>query len=169
MSRTASRLTAAVLAAGALVTVAALPASAAGQQHGRHSGHSYPGHSYPGHSRQHDQRQDVVISGVHQAARGARSNRALNDEWVTVTNEGRRSVSLDRWTLTDSDHHVYRFRHLTLRGHQSVRVHTGAGRDTGRDLYQGRRSAEFAGRDTATLRDARGHVVDTDSSGRGRR
>lgn len=165
MSRTASRLAAAVLAAGALVTVAALPASAAGQQHGRHSGHSYPGHS-----RQHDQRQDVVISGVHQAARGARSNRALNDEWVTVTNEGRRSVSLYRWTLSDSDHHVYRFGHVTLRGHQSVRVHTGVGRDSGRDLYQDRRSAVFERRgDSATLRDARGHVMDTDAWGRGRR
>jgi hypothetical protein len=166
VSRIASRLAAAVLAAGALVTVAALPASAADQHHGRHAGFGHDrGHH---HGRQHDRRADVAID-VHQTYRGARSNRALNDEWVTVTNEGRRPVSLDRWTLTDSDHHVYRFSHLTLRGHQSVRVHTGAGRNTGRDLYQGRRSAEFGGRDTATLRDARGHVVDTDSTGRGRR
>jgi lamin tail-like protein len=164
VSRTASRLAAVVLAAGALVTVAALPASAAEQHHGRHAGF---GHGF-GHGRHHEQRADVVID-VHHTYRGARSNRALNDEWVTVTNESRRSVNLDRWTLTDSDHHVYRFSYLTLRGHESVRVHTGAGRDTDRDLYQDRRSAEFGGRDTATLRDARGHVVDTDSSGRGRR
>lgn len=166
-----------MLAAGAIITVGALPASAADASHGRNLGFGHGrdvGHS---HGRQHGQHQrperhqqrSVVLGEVHHADRGARSNRALNDEWVTVTNESRRSVSLDRWTLTDSDHHVYRFARVTLRAYESVRVHTGAGRDTSRDLYQGRRSTVFDRNDTATLRDARGQVVDTESMGRGRR
>lgn len=183
MSRTASRLAATVLAAGAIVTAAALPASAADTSHGRHAGFGYSHGTSQGrqhdqrHDRRHDQRhnqrhdqQDVVIGAVHHVDRGARSNRALNDEWVTVTNDGRRAVSLDRWTLTDSDHNVYRFSHVTLRAHESLRVHTGMGRDTSRDLYQDRRTAVWdRSGDSATLRDARGHVVDSDSWGHGRR
>ncbi|WP_327286871.1 lamin tail domain-containing protein [Streptomyces sp. NBC_01198] len=150
MSRIAFRLVSAALAAGAIVAAAALPASAA--DHGR---------SGPARSR-------VVIGDVHHAGRGSdvRSNRSLNEEWVTVTNKGRHSVRLDRWTLTDADHHVYRFGHVSLRGHQSVRIHTGNGRNTDRDLYQDRRASVFdKSRDTATLRDGRGHVVDTESWG----
>lgn len=153
MSRTASRLAATLLAAGALVTAAALPASAAD------------------HGRSHQSRPQVVLGDVHHAAGSdARSGRSLNQEWITVTNRGRQSVNLNRWTLTDSDHHVYRFAHVTLRGHQSVRVRTGNGRDTARDLYQDRRASVWdKGRDTATLRDSRGHVVDTESWGRNHR
>ncbi|UWE10281.1 lamin tail domain-containing protein [Actinacidiphila bryophytorum] len=158
MSRFVLRLASTVMAAGAVVAVAALPASAAApvSDHGR--------------GRQADSQ--VVLGEIHHAGRGsdARFGGSLNQEWVTVTNEGRRSVSLDRWTLTDSDNHVYRFGHVTLRSHQSVRVHTGNGRDTARDLYQDRRASVWdTRRDTATLRDSRGHVVDTESWGRGRR
>nr|WSX74414.1 lamin tail domain-containing protein [Streptomyces sp. NBC_00899] len=158
MSRFALRLASTVMAAGAVVAVATLPASAAAPV----NDHGWGRHA----------RSQVVLGEVHHAGRGSdvRSGRALNQEWVTVTNEGRRPVSLDRWTLTDSDHHVYRFEDVTLRGHQSVRIRTGYGRDTSRDLYQDRRTSVWdARRDTATLRDSRGHVVDTESWGRGRR
>lgn len=153
VSRIASRLAATVLAAGALVTAVALPASAAPDRHGRHQ----------------QMGAQVALGSVHHT-RDARSARGLNDEWITVTNEGRRAVSLDRWTLTDSDHHVYRFGRVTLRAHESVRVHSGRGRDTSRDLYQGgNRSLWERGGDRATLRDARGHVVDTESWGHSHR
>ncbi|WP_234343496.1 lamin tail domain-containing protein [Streptomyces sp. NRRL F-5123] len=210
MSRIASRLAATVLAAGALLTVAALPASAAPAEHGRHGQHEQHGqhdqpdqhgqrqqhgqHDQPdqhgqrqqrdqpdqhGQSDQHGQRDQhgrhqqmgaqVALGSVHHT-RDARSARGLNDEWITVTNEGRRAVSLDRWTLSDADHHVYRFGHVTLRAHESLRVHSGRGRDTYRDLYQGgNRSMWDRGGDSATLRDARGHVVDTESWGRSHR
>lgn len=153
MFRTASRLAATALAAGAIVTTAALPASAVD------------------HGRGHQSRPQVVLGSVHHdRGSDARSNRSLNDEWITVTNRGRWSVSLDRWTLTDSDHHTYRFGHVTLRARQSVKVHTGNGRNTGRDLYQNRRTSVWdRGRDTVTLRDSRGHVVDTASWGRSHR
>lgn len=153
VSRIASRLAATVLAAGALVSAAALPASAAPDRHGRHQ----------------QMGAQVVLGSVHHT-RDARSARGLNDEWITVTNEGRRAVRLDRWTLTDADHHVYRFDRVTLRAHTSLRVHSGRGHDSSRDLYQGRsRGVWDRGSDRATLRDARGHVVDTEAWGRGRR
>ncbi|MFI0940512.1 lamin tail domain-containing protein [Streptomyces sp. NPDC021020] len=152
MSRIASRLAATVLAAGALVTVAALPASAAPAQHGRHQ----------------QMGAQVVLGSVHHT-RDTRSARGLNDEWITVTNEGRRTVSLDHWTLTDADHHVYRFGHVTLRAHQSLRVHSGRGHNTYRDLYQGGTRSVWGSNDRATLRDARGHVVDTESWGHSHR
>lgn len=153
MSRIASRLAATVLAAGALVTAAALPASAA--DHAR------------GHDRGRQQSAQVVLGAVHHTANDRdRSNRSLNNEWITVTNEGRRAVSLNRWTLTDAERHTYRFGNVTLRAHESLRVHTGNGRNTARDLYQDRGTSVWnRSRDTATLRDARGAIVDTESWG----
>lgn len=158
MSRIAYRLTATVLAAGAVVAAAALPASAA--DHGRHHGRQH-GH--------HQQRPQVVLGEVQYDSPGHdnRSLWSLNAEWVTVTNESRNAVNLDDWTLGGSHHLVYRFDHVTLRGHQSVRVHTGRGHDTTRDLYQDRSDYAWDNNaDTATLRDDRGHLVDTESWGR---
>ncbi|MEJ8661959.1 MULTISPECIES: lamin tail domain-containing protein [Streptomyces] len=116
-------------------------------------------------------RSSVGISQVQHNSPGRdfRSNRSLNAEWVEVTNNGRRAVNLDGWTLTDRDGNRYRFDDVRLAGRSSVRVHTGQGRDTRRDVYQDRRRQIWDSRDTATLRDARGRVVDTESWGRGRR
>ncbi|MEW2085252.1 lamin tail domain-containing protein, partial [Streptomyces sp. NPDC005283] len=77
-------------------------------------------------------------------------------------------VDLDGWTLRDSDGNRYRFDDVRLAGRATVRIHTGFGRDTRTDLYQGRRDYVWGNRsDTATLRDARGRVIDTESWGRG--
>ncbi|OKK16327.1 hypothetical protein AMK16_25395, partial [Streptomyces sp. CB00455] len=95
-------------------------------------------------------------------------NRSLNREWVEVTNTGRHSVDLGGYTLTDRDGNRYRFNHLRLDGRSSVKVHTGQGRDTHRDVYQDRRHQIWDERDTATLRDNRGNVIDTESWGRRR-
>ncbi|SHN36929.1 lamin tail domain-containing protein [Actinacidiphila paucisporea] len=178
MSRTAFRLTASALVAGAALAAAALPAAAAdhGQRHEqRHDQRHDQGYEQrhdqrheQGHEQGHEQRPQVVLGQVQYAASG-RSHRRLNEQWVTVTNTSRRPVSLDRWTLSDSDHHTYRFDDVTLDGHQSVRVHAGSGRDTDRDLYQGSRSSVWDASDTATLRDNRGRLVDTESWGRAHR
>jgi hypothetical protein len=78
------------------------------------------------------------------------------------------AVNLRGWTLSDADHHTYRFDYLRLVGRQSVRVHTGTGRDTDHDLYQDRRAYVWNNdTDTATLRDERGHTIDVTSWGRG--
>lgn len=142
VSVTARRLAAAVAAAGALVGTVALPASAA--------------------DHAPRQRQSVVISNVHlDSGRDHRSNRALNQEWVAITNNSHRSVNLSGWTLSDQHGHRYTFRHYRLDGRSTVRVHTGVGRDTRWDLYQDRRNQVWDRRDTATLRNERGRVVDT--------
>lgn len=63
------------------------------------------------------------------------SNASLNAEWVRITNNGAKKRVLTGWTLRDPQGHVYRFPSFTLKPGASVRVHTGAGANTGRDLY----------------------------------
>ncbi|MYZ06996.1 lamin tail domain-containing protein [Streptomyces sp. SID2999] len=141
-SVTARRLAAAALAAGALVGAAALPATAADRSH----------------------RENVEISRVQYDSPGwdNGSNRSLNNEWVEITNNSRHRVNLDGWRLTEDRRGVtYTFRHFSLGGHQTVRVHTGVGRDTARDLFQDRRNYVWDNRrDTATLRNDSRRVVD---------
>ncbi|MGW3653769.1 lamin tail domain-containing protein [Streptomyces sp. NPDC000878] len=149
-SVTARRLAAAALAASALVSVAALPASAAGAR--------------PQHPK-------VGISAVQYDSPGRddRSNRSLNKEWVELTNTTRHTVNLDGWTLEDASGHTYTFDHYRLDGRATVRIHTGEGRDTRTDLYQDRRNYVWNNdRDTATLRNDRGRFIDDESWGRDR-
>ncbi|MFD3699886.1 lamin tail domain-containing protein [Streptomyces sp. NPDC058646] len=150
-SPTLRRALAAVLAAGALVGATALPAVADDHRRGHRSAHS-----------------PLVIGDVqYDSPRGNdRSNRALNREWVEVKNTGRRAVELRGFTLTDRQGNRYRFSGFRLDGRSSVKVHTGQGRDTRRDVYQDRRHQIWDERDSATLRDQRGNVVDTESWGR---
>ncbi|MGQ4331115.1 lamin tail domain-containing protein [Streptomyces hayashii] len=140
-------MAAAALAAGALVSVAALPASAADHRAARPT---------------------VEISAVQADSPGRddRSNRSLNKEWVELTNTTRQSVNLDGWTLADDSGHRYTFDHYRLAGRATVRVHTGVGRDTRTDLYQDRRAYVWNNdRDTATLRNDHGRLVDDSSWG----
>ncbi len=140
------RVVAAFLAAGALVGAAALPATA------------------DDHRRDHRAPSSIVISDVQYGGGSRdRSARALNREWVEVKNTGRHGVNLRGFTLTDRQGNRYRFADFRLDGHASVKVHTGQGRDTRRDVYQDRRHQIWDERDTATLRDNRGNVVDSDS------
>ncbi|MFG2987002.1 lamin tail domain-containing protein [Streptomyces sp. NPDC048258] len=83
-----------------------------------------------------------------------------------MENTGRHSVDLRGFTLTDKQGNRYRFRDFRLDGRSSVKVHTGHGRDTRRDVYQDRRHQIWDERDTATLRDNRGNIIDTQSWGR---
>ncbi|WP_030776117.1 lamin tail domain-containing protein [Streptomyces sp. NRRL F-2664] len=147
------RALAAVLAAGTLIGAGALPA-AADDDHRRD--HRRGSHS------------SLVIGDVqHESpSRGERSHRALNREWVEIRNTGRRSVNLRGFTLTDQQGNRYRFPDFRLEGRSAVKVHTGRGRDTRHDLYQDRDRQIWNERDTATLRDPRGNVVDIESWGR---
>ncbi|MGW3658714.1 lamin tail domain-containing protein [Streptomyces sp. NPDC005151] len=155
-SRIVRRIAATALAAGSVVAVAAMPASADsdhdhGYGHGRHQSYS-----------------SVVLGDIQYDSPGRDdwSNRSLNGEWVEVTNTGRRAVDLDGWSLTDRSGNLYRFDDLRLAGRATVRVHTGFGRDTRRDVYQGSRDYIWSNyADKATLRDNRGRTVDTHSWG----
>nr|WP_203614591.1 lamin tail domain-containing protein [Streptomyces sp. SID13726] len=136
------------MAAAAVIGVSALPASAAD-------------HSRP-------QRPQVEISAVQYDAPGHndRSQRSLNKEWVELTNTTRHTVNLDGWTLRNKEGRTYTFHHYRLEGRATVRVHTGQGRDTDRDLYQDRRNEVWDNRaDTATLRNDHGRFVDDESWG----
>ncbi|MCX4912322.1 lamin tail domain-containing protein [Streptomyces sp. NPDC060011] len=142
------RLVAAALAAGALVGSAAVSASAA-----------------PG---PRAERSPVAISRVQSDAPGVdnRSNGSLNGEWVEVTNSTWRAVSLNGWTLSDRDGNRYTFRHYRLAARSTVRVHTGVGHDTAKDLFQDRRREVWDNRsDVATLKTDHGRFVDSVSWG----
>jgi hypothetical protein len=144
---TARRLTAAVLSVTALTAALAVPASAADHR---------------------PQRPKVEISAVQYDSPGRddRSNRSLNREWVEITNNTRRPVNLDGWTLEDEDGHTYRFHHYRLEGRATVRVHTGQGRDTRSDVYQDRRHYVWDNlSDTATLRNDHHRFIDDTSWG----
>ncbi|MFF7984378.1 lamin tail domain-containing protein [Streptomyces sp. NPDC007901] len=150
VSVTARRLGSATAVAAALVGALALPAAAAAP------------HAAAG------PRDAVVISAVQHDVQGraAFSNRALNREWVDVTNTSRRDVNLSGWTLSDADGQSYTFHHYRLEGRSTVRVHTGEGRDTMMDLYQDRRRSVWNhDSDTVTLRTDRGRYVDSASWG----
>ncbi|MEV0017112.1 lamin tail domain-containing protein [Streptomyces tendae] len=146
-SLTSRRLTAAVLTAGALTAALAVPASAADLR---------------------PKRPNVEISRVQYDSPGRddHSNRSLNKEWVEITNNTRHAVNLNGWTLKSEDGHTYRFRHYRLDGRATVRVHTGQGRDTRRDVFQDRRDYVWDNRsDTATLRNDHRRFVDDKSWG----
>ncbi|MFE7775195.1 lamin tail domain-containing protein [Streptomyces sp. NPDC057445] len=146
-SSTARRIAATVLAAGAVVCTVALPASAD--------------------TRDRDPRVEISDVQADSPGRDNGSNRSLNAEWVEITNNARRAVDLDGWTLRDDDGNRYRFDHFRLAGRATVRVHTGIGRDTRTDLYQDRHDYVWGNHsDKAILRDDRGRTVDIESWGR---
>jgi hypothetical protein len=113
----------------------------------------------------------VEISAVQYDSPGRddRSNRSLNKEWVGLTNTTRHTVNLDGWTLEDTSGHTYTFDHYRLAGRVTVRIHTGEGRDTRTDLYQDRRNYVWNNdRDTATLSNDHGRLIDDESWGHDR-
>ncbi|WP_406291724.1 lamin tail domain-containing protein [Streptomyces sp. NBC_00624] len=153
-SRTVRRIAATALAAGSVVAVVAMPASA-DSDHGRGHGH-------------HQSYTSVVLGDIQYDSPGRDdwSNRSLNREWVEVTNTGRRAVDLRGWTLWDREGNLYRFGDLRLASRATVRVHTGRGNDTRRDVYQDSRDYIWSNyADKATLRDDHGRTVDTHSWG----
>ncbi|MFE3863044.1 lamin tail domain-containing protein [Streptomyces goshikiensis] len=131
-----------------------------GRDHGRDNGRD--------NGRDHRAPSSIAIGEVQNedGMRGDRFGRALNREWVEVKNTGRHAVNLRGYTLTDEQGNRYRFPDFRLDGRSSVKVHTGQGRNTRHDLYQDRRRQVWDDSDTATLRDDRGNIIDTESWGR---
>jgi len=105
----------------------------------------------------------VVISEIFYNSPGSDhgSNQSLNAEWVKLRNRTSHRVSLDGWTLRDTAHHVYHFVGYSLRAHGTVRIHTGSGRDTQRNLFQNRGWYVWNNDgDTAILRGPAGNTRD---------
>ncbi|MGW6976249.1 lamin tail domain-containing protein, partial [Streptomyces sp. NPDC054952] len=70
---------------------------------------------------------------------GSRSREPRNGEWVEIRNTTRQAVNLRTWALRDSDGNRYRFNNVRIGGRATIRIHTGSGRDTRTDLFQGKR------------------------------
>jgi Lamin Tail Domain len=102
----------------------------------------------------------IRIAKIHYNAPGA-DNSNLNGEWFTITNTGNAARSLAGWRLRDKAGNVYRFGSFTLGAHLTARIHTGSGPTYGLHRYWGKNKQVWNnGKDTATLRNANGAVVD---------
>ncbi|MFI5805115.1 lamin tail domain-containing protein [Streptomyces sp. NPDC051561] len=155
-TRTARRVAAAVLTAGTVVGITALPASAAAPTSAATQASKAP-------------RPTIVIGQVQYNSPGYDdgSNRSLNGEWVQIRNLGRHTVNLRNYSLTDRDGKRYYFHNLRLDGRSSVKVHTGYGHDRYGHVYQDRSRYVWDNySDTATLRNNKGRVIDRVSWGR---
>jgi len=86
----------------------------------------------------------------------------LNDEYVTITNDGAKPLNLAGWTLRDeSSRNRYSFKGLNLKPGEAVTVRTGCGEDRPDTVYWcSERPIWSNGGDTAILQDRHGNVVD---------
>lgn len=94
------------------------------------------------------------------------TNAGRNQEYVVIHNGGSRAVRMSGWTLRDLPRtgqasHVFKFPKFRLGGGKTVRVHTGSGKNTRKDLYWGS-SVYVWGDDSdkATLKTKSGTTVD---------
>lgn len=86
----------------------------------------------------------------------------LDDEYVTISNEGTMPMNLAGWTLRDeSSQNRYVFNDLTLKPGVSVTIRTGCGEDRPDIVYWcSERSIWSNGGDTAIIQDHHGNVAD---------
>lgn len=95
------------------------------------------------------------------------SNESLNAEFVVIKNTGSRAKRMGGWKLVDKrtaaqgGDVVYRFPTFRLRPGRTVKVHTGTGSNTRRDLYWGRSTYVWGDdSDTAYLYNRAGRLKD---------
>ncbi len=90
------------------------------------------------------------------------SNQSLNAEWVIIKNTGKKARKITGFTLKDDTGYTYTFAKRTLKPGQSIKVHSGKGKDTKSNKYWGRGWYVWNNDgDTATLRTAKGTKVDS--------
>jgi hypothetical protein len=94
-----------------------------------------------------------------------RSVKSLNAEYVRITNTGKTSVNLSKWTLRDAKGHTFTFPSHVVRAGKAVYVHTGKGTngrpDAAHLYWQSGNYVWNNDKDTATLRSGSGRVYDT--------
>ena len=85
-----------------------------------------------------------------------------NGEWLEITSQGTSSIDLTGYTLKDEANHIYTFGPFQLAPGATVRLHSGPGEDTEKELYWGfvGQAVWNNGGDTAYLRDPQGNLVD---------
>jgi hypothetical protein len=108
----------------------------------------------------------VRISSIQYDSPGSddRTNSSLNAEWVRIHNYSTHRKTLTGWTLRDASRHVYRFPSFSLAAGTSVRVHTGRGTNSAKNLYWGSRAYVWNNTgDKATLKNSAGTTMSTRS------
>lgn len=106
-------------------------------------------------------RADLQVSGLRADALGD-DNVNLNDEWVQITNVGRRSIDMSGWEIADtSATNRYRFGAFRLGPGASFTLFSGCGRDTASRLHwcNGRGAVWNNDGDTVFVRDRNGSLV----------
>ena len=63
------------------------------------------------------------------------NNKSLNHEWVVVMNHGNKAKYLTGWTIRDRQGHVFKFPTFKLKPGKRVKLHTGKGTNSNKDLY----------------------------------
>jgi hypothetical protein len=104
----------------------------------------------------------VKLTRVRYDAPGADTKAHRNGEQVLITNTGRSAVTMTGWTLRDASGHLYRFPATRVAGRDTVTVFSGAGANTLRKRFwrSGAHVWNNTGRESATLRDSYGRLVD---------
>ena len=88
------------------------------------------------------------------------SNTSLNDEVVVIYNSSPALYDLTGWKLRDGDGHVFRFPSVLLGPEEKVKIHSGTGVNTARNLYWESDTYVWDNdRDRATLRGVGGWIV----------
>lgn len=109
----------------------------------------------------------VTITGAYYDSPGSdtRSNASLNAEWIRLTNNTSKAISLKGWTLRDKQNHVYTFASYNLGAHKYVMVRTGKGtngKPASTDRYWGSGNYIWNNTgDTATVKNNKAKVIDT--------
>lgn len=80
-------------------------------------------------------------------------------EALYLANTGIEPVELKGWTVSDGRGHVYRFPAVTLQGHGTIILHTGAGQDDEVNLYWGLDTALWEDGTTVLVKDAGGRII----------
>ncbi|MDM8527407.1 thermonuclease family protein [Anaerolineales bacterium HSG24] len=86
-----------------------------------------------------------------------------NGEWIEIQNQGGDTVGMSGYSLKDAANNFYEFNDFSLSAGQTVRLYSGTGRDSSKELYWGMvdRSVWNNKGDTAFLRNQTGILVDS--------
>ncbi len=72
-----------------------------------------------------------------------RANENLRRQYVCIENESPAPVDMSGWHVQNRRGTAYDFGHFRLQSGETVRLHTGKGRDTAKDLYWGLSSSAW--------------------------
>jgi len=102
-----------------------------------------------------------LLSAVHPGSGAVTKPQQINREFVRLLNKANHAVTITGWRLSNKAGTTFTFPAFTLQRNATVVVHTGAGTASATDLYWGLSGFIWNTKDTATLRNASGAVINT--------